>query len=226
MLAGYTVVDPATVISTHLTEVFKRNLHEFLGRQEVQALLDNLYKRAPKVVEELVPGVLTLGGVQKVLQNLVREGVSVRDMLTIVETLADYGLATKDPDQLTEYVRSRMGRSIVKPFLTGDATLPIFTLAPSLETMVQEAIRHTDHGSYLAMDPGSAQNLIASINKHMERAVVSDGQPILLVAPVTRPHLAQLLNRFLPTLPVISQAEIPAEIRLQSLATIGLSHAG
>ncbi|WP_243359326.1 flagellar biosynthesis protein FlhA [Fundidesulfovibrio terrae] len=226
MLAGYTVVDPATVISTHLTEVFKRNLHEFLGRQEVQALLDNLHKRAPKAVEELVPGILSLGAVQKVLQNLVREGVSARDMLTIVETLADYGISTKDPDQLTEYVRSRMGRSIVKPFLTGDATLPIFTLAPTVEGMVQESIRHTDHGSFLAMDPGSAQNLIASINQHLERAVVSEGQPVLLVSPVTRPHLAQLLNRFLPTLPVISQAEIPAEIRLQSLATIGLSHAG
>uniref|UniRef100_A0A7C4AGI5 Flagellar biosynthesis protein FlhA n=1 Tax=Fundidesulfovibrio putealis TaxID=270496 RepID=A0A7C4AGI5_9BACT len=226
MLAGYTVVDPSTVISTHLTEVFRRNLHEFLGRQEVQALLDNLHKRAPKAVEELVPGVLSLGQVQKVLQNLVREGVSVRDMLTIVETLADYGLSTKDPDQLTEYVRSRMGRSIVKPFLTSDATLPIFTLAPSVEGMVQESIRHTDHGSYLAMDPGSAQNLIASINQNMERAIISEGQPVLLVSPVTRPHLAQLLNRFLPTLPVISQAEIPAEIRLHSLATIGMSHAG
>jgi len=226
MLAGYTVVDPATVISTHLTEVFRRNLHEFLGRQEVQALLDNLHKRAPKAVEELVPGVLSLGILQKVLQNLVRESVSVRDMLTIVETLADYGLATKDPDQLTEYVRSRMGRSIVKPFLTSDATLPIFTLSPAVEGLVQEAIRHTDHGSYLAMEPGTAQSIISSINSNMERAAVSEGQPVLLVSPVTRPHLAQLLNRFLPTLPVISQAEIPAEIRLHSLATIGMSHAG
>jgi len=226
MLAGYTVVDPATVISTHLTEVFKRNLHEFLGRQEVQALLDNLHKRAPKAVEELVPGVLSLGQLQKVLQNLVREGVSIRDMLTIVETLADYGLATKDPEQLTEYVRAKMGRLIVKPFLSSTGTLPIFTLAPSAEGLVQESIRHTDHGSYLAMDPGSAQSLIASINQNMERAIVAEGQPVLLVAPVTRPHLAQLLNRFLPALPVISQAEIPAEIKLQSLATIGMSHAG
>ena len=226
MLAGYTVVDPATVISTHLTEVFRRNLFEFLGRQEVQALLDNLHKRAPKAVEELVPGVMSLGILQKVLQNLVRESVSVRDMLTIVETLADYGLATKDPDQLTEYVRSRMGRSIVKPFLTSDATLPIFTLSPAVEGLVQEAIRHTDHGSYLAMEPGTAQSIISSINSNMERAAVSEGQPVLLVSPVTRPHLAQLLNRFLPTLPVISQAEIPSEIRLHSLATIGMSHAG
>ena len=222
MLAGYTVVDPSTVISTHLTEVFRRNLHEFLGRQEVQALLDNLHKRAPKAVEELVPGILSLGQLQKVLQNLVREGVSVRDMLTIVETLADYGLSTKDPDQLTEYVRSRMGRSIVKPFLTSDASLPILTLAPQLEGMVQESIRRTEHGTYMAMEPGAAQTLIATINQNMERAATNEGQPVLLVSPMTRPHLAQLLNRFLPTLPVISQAEIPSEIRLNSLATIAL----
>ncbi|MFP5239591.1 MAG: flagellar biosynthesis protein FlhA [Acidobacteriota bacterium] len=226
MLAGYTVVDPATVISTHLTEVFKRNLHEFLGRQEVQSLLDNLHKRAPKAVEELVPGVLNLGAVQKVLQNLVREGVSVRDMLTIVETLADYGHATKDPDQLTEYVRSRMGRSIVKPFLTSESALPIFTLAPNVETIIRDSIRRTDTGSYMAMDPGSAQSLITNLNQHLERAMLSEGQPVLLVTPTSRPHLAQLLNRFIPTLPVISQAEIPADIKLQSIAIIGLSHAG
>ncbi|WP_243367683.1 flagellar biosynthesis protein FlhA [Fundidesulfovibrio soli] len=226
MLAGYTVVDPATVISTHLTEVFKRNLHEFLGRQEVQSLLDNLHKRAPKAVEELVPGVLNLGAVQKVLQNLVREGVSVRDMLTIVETLADYGHATKDPDQLTEYVRSRMGRSIVKPFLTSESALPIFTLAPNVETIIRDSIRRTDTGTYMAMDPGSAQSLITNLNQHLERAMLSEGQPVLLVTPTSRPHLAQLLNRFIPTLPVISQAEIPADIKLQSIAIIGLSHAG
>ncbi len=226
MLAGYTVVDPATVISTHLTEVFRRNLQEFLGRQEVQGLLDNLHKRAPKAVEELVPGVMSVGGVQKVLQNLVREGVGVRDMLTIVETLADYGHATKDPDQLTEYVRSRMGRAIVKPFLTSDGTLSIFTLAPSVEAMVKDSIRRTDQGSFMAMEPGTAQAMIASLNQHMERAMVQEGQPVLLVSPMNRPHLAQLLNRFLPTLPVISQAEIPAEIKLQSLATVGLNNAG
>ncbi|GAB6038848.1 flagellar biosynthesis protein FlhA [Fundidesulfovibrio butyratiphilus] len=226
MLAGYTVVDPATVISTHLTEVFKRNLHEFLGRQEVQTLLDNLAKRAPKVVEELVPGILSLGAVQKVLQNLVKEGVSIRDMLTIVETMADFGVNIKDPDQLTEYVRSRMGRTIVKPFLAADSTLPIMNLAPQVENAVQESIRHTEHGSYMAMDPGAAQRLIQNINQNLERAQLADGQPVLLVSPVSRPHLAQLLNRFLPTLPVISQAEIPAEIRLQSLATIGLNNAG
>jgi flagellar biosynthesis protein FlhA len=226
MLAGYTVVDPATVIATHLTEVFKRHLHEFLGRQEVQTLLETLSKRAPKVVEELVPGAMNLGGVQKVLQNLVREGVSIRDLLTVAETMADYAGSVKDPDQLTEYVRSRMGRTIVKPYLTGEGALPIMTLAPKVEGAVQESVRQTDHGAYLAMEPGLAQRIIQAIQKAMDKATLGDGQPVLLTSPLVRPHLAQLLSRFIPNLPVISQAEIPAEIKLQSLANIGLTNAG
>jgi flagellar biosynthesis protein FlhA len=226
MLAGYTVVDPATVIATHLTEVFKRHLHEFLGRQEVQTLLDNLAKRAPKAVEDLVPGAMNLGGVQKVLQNLVKEGVSIRDLLTVVETMADYGSSVKDPDQLTEYVRSRMGRTIVKPYLTSDGALPILNLAPKVEGAIQESVRQTDHGAYLAMEPGLAQRIIQAIQKAMDKAMLAEGQPVLLTTPLVRPHLSQLLSRFIPNLPVISQAEIPAEIKLQSVGNIGLSNAG
>ncbi|MFW5487200.1 MAG: flagellar biosynthesis protein FlhA [Desulfovibrio sp.] len=226
MLAGYTVVDPATVIATHLTEVFRRNLGEFLGRQETQQLLDNLAKRAPKAVEDLVPNVLNLGTVQKVLQNLVREGVSVRDLLTIVETLSDYGNGIKDPDQLTEYVRSRMGRTIVKPFLGSDGTLPLLTLSPTIERILQESLRQSDQGAYLALDPMQAQQIIQSINNVTENALATDGQPVLLTSPVIRPHLAQIVNRFIPTLPVISQAEIPADIRLQTIAVVDLNNAG
>jgi len=226
MLAGYTVVDPATVIATHLTEVFRRHLHEFLGRQETQVLLDNLAKRAPKAVEDLVPGVLGLGSVQKVLQNLVKENVSIRDLLTIVETLSDYGHAIKDPDQLTEYVRSRMGRTIVKPYLSPGGSLPIFNLSPKVEGSIQESLRKTDHGTYLAMEPMTAQKIIQAIKNAMDKALSVEGQPVLLTSPVSRPHLAQLLMRFVPTLPVISQAEIPGEIKLQSLATIGINNAG
>ncbi len=226
MLAGYTVVDPATVIATHLTEVFKRHLHEFLGRQEVQILLDNLAKRAPKAVEDLVPGAMNLGGVQKVLQNLVKEGVSIRDLLTVVETMADYGASVKDPDQLTEYVRSRMGRTIVKPYLTPEGALPILNLQPKVEGAIQESVRQTDHGAYLAMEPGLAQRIIQAIQRAMDKALVSEGQPVLLTSPLVRPHLAQLLARFIPNLPVISQAEIPAEIKLQSVANVGLGNAG
>ncbi len=220
ILAGYTVVDPATVIATHLTEVFRRNLHEFLGRQEVQSLLDNLAKQAPKAVEELVPTILPLGTVQKVLQNLVREGVSIRDLLTIVETLADYGTMIKDPDQLTEYVRQRMARTVVKPYLGGGKTLPIITLSPELESTFQQSIQRTESGSYLAMEPGLAHRMIQAISKAMEKGMVAEGQTVLLVSPPVRLHMAQLLSRFLPTVPVVSQAEIPPDVRLESVGVV------
>ena len=220
IMAGYTVVDPSTVIATHLTEVFKQNLHEFLGRQEVQALLDNLSQRAPKVVEELVPGILSLGTVQKVLQNLVRENVSIRDLLSIVECLADYGHAIKDADQLTEFVRQRLARTIIKPYLGSANLLPIISLAPAIENAFQESIKRTDNGSYLAMEPGLAHKIIQAINKAAEKGIVAEGQPVLLTSPVIRQHLSQLLARFLPTMPVISQAEIPADIRLESVAMV------
>jgi flagellar biosynthesis protein FlhA len=220
IMAGYTVVDPSTVIATHLTEVFKQNLHEFLGRQEVQALLDNLSQRAPKVVEELVPGILSLGTVQKVLQNLVRENVSVRDLLSIVECLADYGHGIKDADQLTEFVRQRLARTIIKPYLGTSNLLPIISLAPAIENAFQESIKRTENGSYLAMEPGLAHKIIQAINKASEKGIVAEGQPVLLTSPVIRQHLSQLLARFLPTMPVISQAEIPADIRLESVAMV------
>ncbi len=225
MLAGYTVVDPSTVIATHLTEVFKRNLHEFLGRQEIQALLDNLSKTAPKAVEELVPGTMQLGGLQKVLQNLVKENVSIRDLLTIVETLADIGQSIKDPDQLTEYARERLSRTIVKQYLDSSGALPIITLDMSVERTLQESLRQTDHGAYMALDPGTAQMIIKRINDASENGLATDGQPVLLTTPVVRPHLSQLLRRFLPTLPVISQAEIPGDIRLNSMATVSMKNA-
>ncbi|WP_432737221.1 flagellar biosynthesis protein FlhA [Maridesulfovibrio sp. FT414] len=220
MLAGYTVVDPSTVIATHLTEVFRRNLGEFLGRQETQELLDNLSKRAPKAVEDLVPNILSLGTVQKVLQNLVRENVSIRDLLTIVEALADYGPSIHDPNQLTEYVRSHMSRTIIKPYLASDGSLPILTFGPTADAKLNEALRAADGGAFLALDPGSAQQIIRSINTAAENVLNTDGQPVMLCAPQLRSHLAQLLVRFLPTVPVISQAEIPASVRIMSAGVV------
>ncbi len=222
MLAGYTVVDPSTVIATHLTEVFRRHLSLFLGRQEVQGLLDNLGKTAPSVVEELVPNTLPLGTVQKVLQNLVRENVCIRDLLTIVETLADFGHSVKSPEMLTEYVREKLSRTIVKPYLDSQGALPIISLSPATEQTLQESIRQTENGVFLALSPGIAQKLMQQINLAIENAVNTDGQPVVLVSPMARPHLAQLIVRFLPTVPVISQAEIPSEIRLQSVGTVGI----
>lgn len=222
MIAGYTVVDPSSVIATHLTEIFRRHLADFLGRQEVQALLDTLSNTAPKVVEELVPGILPLGTVQKVLQNLVRENVSIRDLLTICETLADNGLLVKSAETLTEYVRERLARTIIKPYLDSQGGLTIITLDPGADQMLQDSMRQTENGIYLALSPTAAQKLMQNINGLVERAVNTDGQPVILVSPSLRPHLAQLVMRFLPSVPVISQAEIPADIRLVSAGFAGV----
>lgn len=223
LMAGYTVVDPSTVIATHLTEILKKNLDEFLGRQETQDLLDNLAKRTPKVVEELVPSILPLGTVQKVLQNLIRENVSIRDLLTVVETLADYGSSIKSPEQLTEFVRQKLARTIIKPYIAAsNNSLAILSLSPEIEQLFQESLQATDHGTYLTMDPNTAQRVIQTINRNYEESILSEGQPVLLTSPLIRPHLAQLLTRFIPTLPVISQAEIPADINLNSLGMVTL----
>ena len=222
MVAGYTVVDPSTVIATHLTEVFRRHLADFLDRQAVQGLLDTLAKHSPKAVEDLVPGTLPLGTVQKVLQILVRENVTIRDMLTIVETLGDYGGGVKNPDILAEYVRERLARSIVRPYMDSSGALPVLTLDPNAERTVQEGIRQTEGGAFLSLNPAVAQRLIQSINTAVENAVNTNGQPVILTPPVIRPHLAQLVTRFLPSVGVISQAEIPPDIRLQSVGVVGI----
>ena len=222
MLAGYTVVDPATVVATHLTEVLKRHLGDFLGRQEVQGLLDTLSKSAPKAVEELVPGTLTLGSVQKVLQNLVRESVSIRDLLTIVETLGDFGNSNKNPDTLTEFVRERLSRTIIKNFLDADGVLPVLTLSSQAEKALQEGLRQSEGGVYLSLNPSVAQKLMHNINVAVESAATSSGQPVLLVTPMVRSQLAQLVMRFLPNVPVVSQGEIPVDTRLQSVGTAGI----
>ncbi|MBR4742513.1 MAG: flagellar biosynthesis protein FlhA, partial [Desulfovibrio sp.] len=154
MMAGYTVVDPATVIATHLTEVFRRHLADFLDRQAVQALLDTLSKSSPKTVEDLVPNAMTLGGIQKVLQSLVRENVCIRDMLTIAETLADCAPSVKSLEMLTEYVREKLSRSIVRPYLDSQGSLPVITLNGNAERKMQESIRQTETGQMIfSMNP-------------------------------------------------------------------------
>ena len=223
MMAGYTVVDPATVIATHLTEVFRRHLGDFLDRQAVQGLLDTLAATAPKAVEDLVPNTLSLGAIQKVLQMLVRENVCIRDMLTIAETLADYAPMVKSPEMLTEYVREKLSRSIVRPYLDSQGVLPVLTLNGNAERKVQEGIRQAENGAaFLSLNPVTAQRLVQNISGAVEKAVGTDGQPVMLTTPMIRPHLAQLVTRFLPTVPVISQAEIPPDIRLQSVGSVGL----
>jgi flagellar biosynthesis protein FlhA len=225
-IAGYTVVDLSTVVATHLSEVLKTHSHELLGRQEVQALLDTLAAERPKVVEELLPNLLSVGGVQKVLQNLLREQVSARDLLTIVETLADYAPITKNTDILTEYVRQRLARTIDKQYATAEGEMAVVTLDSEIEELISNAVQHTEHESYVSLEPAKAQRILTQINKALERFTSMNYQPIVLCSPGIRPHLKKLTERFLPTLVVLSHNEIDKRYRLKSLGVISLSHAG
>ncbi|MDH4121605.1 MAG: flagellar biosynthesis protein FlhA [Deltaproteobacteria bacterium] len=219
--SGYTVVDIPTVLATHITEVIKRHSPEFLGRQETQKLMDNFAKTEPKVVEELIPNVLSLGGIQKVLQNLLRERVSIRDMHTVLESLADYATMTKDPEVLTEYVRQAMARTITRQYQTPDGLLPLVALTQEMEDQLAEAIHTTPQGSYLGLDPSIAQNIIKSIEGQMDRFTAFNYQPILLCSPVIRPHVKRLTERFIPNLVVLSHNEISADVRIESLGVVG-----
>ena len=218
-LAGYTVVDPSTVVATHLAEVIKQNADELLGRQEVQRLLDALSKHHPKAVEEATQA-LNLGLIQKVLQSLVREKVSIRDLLTIVETLADFGSMTKDPEILTEYVRQRLGRAIVKPFLKEDNTLRVLTLDANIEETVRNGVQTTEHGSYLSLDPGTAQRVIKAVQDACEKVAAQGDDPLLLTTPQVRRHLRRLIERFVSHAVVLSHSEIPGNVRLESIGVV------
>jgi len=225
-LAGYTVVDDATIMATHLTELLRKHASELLGRQEVQNLLDNLRKSCPKAVEELVPNLLSLGIVQKVMQNLIRERISIRDLLTIVETLADYAVLTKDPDLLTEYVRNKLSRSIISPYIGEDGFLKLITMDPGVEDLLIHGIQKADHGSYLSIDPKIADSIIASIKQEAEKAMSKNIQPILLTSPVVRRHLKKMVEYFVPSLMVLSQSELLSDIGFKSIGKVRLSYAG
>jgi flagellar biosynthesis protein FlhA len=197
-----------------------------LGRQEVQNLLDNLSRSYPKAVEELVPNLLSLGIVQKVMQNLIRERISIRDLLTIVETLADYAVLTKDPDLLTEYVRNKLSRSIINPYIGEDGFLKLITMDPGVEDLLLQGIQKAEHGSYLSIDPKIADSIISSIKQEAEKAMSKNIQPILLTSPVIRRHLKKMVEYFIPSLMVLSQSELLSDIGFKSIGKVSLSYAG
>jgi flagellar biosynthesis protein FlhA len=218
--AGYTVVDLPSVITTHISEVVRRDGYEFLGRQEVQRLLDKVSETNPKVVEELVPAHLSLGSLQKVLQNLVREQVSIRDMLTILETLADYTAVTKDTDLLTEYVRQRLARSLTKPYVGKNRVLRVLSVGAGLEEAVGSGISQSEYGSYLALDPRQAGQIIEAVKRSVEKASVRLDQPVMLCSTTIRRHLKKLCERFQLPLTVLSYNEIPSGLQVETVEEI------
>ena len=219
-IAGYTVVDCTTVMATHISEIIKQHAHELIGRQEVQNLIDNLAKTYPKLVEELVPAILNLGTIMRILQNLLSEGVSIRDLRTILESMADWAPVTIDTDVLTEYVRHALSRTISHD-LAVDNVIPLITLAKHVEEEIAQSVQHKETGSFLAIDPAKAQLILDSIGKAIP--LFDGGQrPTLLAAPQIRPHVRKLTERYYPQLVVISHNEILPNITIQSIGSVNL----
>jgi flagellar biosynthesis protein FlhA len=214
-LAGLTVVDPSTVIATHLTEAIKANAHELLGRQELQSILDTVTKSHPKVVDELVPGTLPPGVILRVLKNLLKERVSIKNMLTILETLADYGAITKDPDFLTEYVRQALMRIIARPYVQNN-TMNVLALDPAIDALVANSIHRSEHGSYLALDPDRTQKILLALTKEVNKVSKQGIVPVLLTSPMTRAYIKRLTERYMPELVVLSHNEIPPDVTLKN----------
>ncbi len=218
-LAGFTAVDPTSVIATHLTEIIKNYAHELLSRQDVQNLLDHVKKSYAAVVNELYPELLSLGEIQKVLGNLLREKVSIRDLVTILETLADYARLTKDCDLLTEYVRQALGRQITGQYLE-DHTLYVLTLDPEVEQILKEGIQKTEHGSYLAIDPQMLQQILDQLRSMVQKMMETGHQPVVLCPPGVRLYFKRLTERVLPGLVVLSFNELQPNIQVESVGMV------
>lgn len=221
-LSGYTVVDPPSVVATHLTEIVKRHAHELIGRQETKSLVENVKEMYPALVDELIPNLISIGDLQKVLAKLLKEKISVRDMVTIMETLADYGSYTKDHDILTEYVRQALSRQITQQYAAGGEALKVITVGPTLEKKIAESVQQTDQGSYLALDPSASQMIFHKLNEQVGKAIQSGLQPVILTSPTIRMYLRQLLERTLQDIPVLSYSELEPNVEIQSMGVVNL----
>ncbi len=224
--AGYTVVDLSTVIATHLTEVIRNHAHELLGRQELQQLLDTVKQTAPKVVDDLIPGMLPLGTVLKVLKNLLKEQVPIRDLRTILEVLADAGAQQKDPLVLTEVARSALGRTITKKLVGPDGQINLLTLDRAIEETIAGGIIQTDQGQQLSVDPEFVRAFIAELNQQAIELASQSSQAIVLCSPLIRSHLKSLIDRFIPNVIVLSHNEISPNVNVKAFGTVRLAYAG
>ena len=217
---GYTVVDPPSIIATHLTEVIRQHVSELLTRQDVQNLVNNLKDTNPVLVDELIPKVLGLGEVQKVLQNLLKEGISIRDLLTIFETLADYASTSRDTDILTEYVRQNLKRAISSKFFSPRETTSVVTLDPALEQEIMKSVKQTEQGAYLSLDPETSRSIIKSVETEIKKLENMGKTPIVITSPIVRIYFKRLTEEYYRDLIIISYNEIANDVELQSVGMI------
>ncbi|MDO8834257.1 MAG: FHIPEP family type III secretion protein, partial [Vicinamibacterales bacterium] len=215
--AGYTVVDATTALSTHVSETIRAFLPDLLGRQQVKDMVDRLGVSAPKLVEDAIPKILSLSDLQRVLRQLLRERVPVKDLATIVETVADVAQVTKDTDAMTEAVRVALGRAICRQYQNDRGELATISLAPALEERLMASLVRTEQGPVLALDPREAQNLAAKIGRAFEAAMA---QPVLLCSAGLRPHLWRLFSRVLPHVGVLSHPEVPYYVKVAPVAVL------
>ena len=217
---GYTVVDPPSIIATHLTEIIRQHISELLTRQDVQNLINNLKETNPSLVEELVPKLLGLGEVQKVLQNLLKEGISIRDLLTIFETLADYATTTRDTDILTEYVRQSLKRAISGKFFPQNETTSVVTLDPKVEQDIMASVKQTETGAYINLDPEKTKAIMNSVETEVQKLENLGKNPIIITSPIVRMYFKRLTEDYFKDLIVVSYNEIESNIELQSVGMV------
>ena len=222
-LAGYTLIDPTSVIITHFSEVIRKHAYELLTRQEVNNMLNNLRKTNETIVNDTIPSIVSVGDLQKVLANLLRESIPVRDLETIVETLSDYGATTKDSDMLTEYVRQSLKRTITRRFAEADQ-LKVISLDARIENAIMSSVKKMDGGSYLALEPQTIQNIIAATNHEIDKVKDLVQVPIILTSPIVRIYFKKLVDQFHPDAIVLSFNEVDNDVQILALGNISISN--
>lgn len=218
---GYTVVDTPSIIATHLTEIIKRHLHELLSRQDVQELIDNVNETHPVLIDELTPKLLSVGEIQKVLSNLLKEKISIRDLVTIFESLADHASSVRDVDILTEYARQALSRSISQSVLVNSPN-QVITLDPAIEQQIMDSVQQTEQGAYVALDPQITQQILDSLQEELKRLTAIGLQPIILTSPIVRIYFRHLTEQYLPNLTILSYNEIDPSIEIQSIGMVAI----
>jgi flagellar biosynthesis protein FlhA len=216
---GYTVIDPVSVIVTHMTEIIKRHIHELINRQDINTILKNVERTNPAIVEDVIPGIISLSDLQKIITNLLQEGIPIKDMEGILETLGERGSAIKDTDMLTEYVRQRLKRTITRKFSDGKS-IKVITLDQRLEDIILNSAKRNEHGTYLAIEPEVVQRIIESVTKQVEKIKDIVSQPIILTSPVVRIYFKRLISQFFPNLVVLSFNEIEPNIQIQAIGVV------
>ncbi|WP_164215474.1 flagellar biosynthesis protein FlhA [Virgibacillus sp. YIM 98842] len=222
-LLGYTVVDPPSVVSTHLTEVIKQHAHTLLGRQETKQLIDHVKENYPILIEEVTPEPLAVGDIQKVLGKLLKENISIRNLPVIFETLADFAKLTNDTDLLAEYVRQSLSAQITKQYAQEDMSLKVITVSGKVEKLIAENIQQTEHGNYLSLDPEDQQQIINIIREEAEKASIKQDTPVVLCSPAIRMYLKQLIERFMPQIVVLSYNELEPTVQVQSIGVVNVA---